>query len=420
MKRKTAYTLTSIFLFTTFFSFEERICLNFASSTTTLFLDPQTVTTSIGKYFTVNVEISAVVDLYGWEFKLSWNNTLLEALNVTEGNFLNKQGKSFFVSKISNIYGQMLVDCTLMGDVPGVSGDGLLATANFIVKDFGESLLDLYDTNLVNSLEQAITHTTTDGTVRVTKNPIARFMYSPKKPFVNETVVFNATSSSPNGGTIVKYEWKFGDGNATQLTNPIISHSYAAIGDYNVTLNITDSEGLSNTTWALVTVSVPTHDIAIINVTSPKTVASEIVYIYVDVENQGAFTETFNVTAYANSTSIATFTNIALYSRSILTVVFQWNATSTTKGNYIIGANVTSVPGESELKNNVYTNGMLKVTRLGDINGDNMVDILDIAMVARAYGSYPGHSRWNANADLDNNNIIDILDIAKVARNYGK
>ena len=420
MKRKTAYTLTSIFLFTTFFSFEERICLNFASSTTTLFLDPQTVTTSIGKYFTVNVEISAVVDLYGWEFKLSWNNTLLEALNVTEGNFLNKQGKSFFVSKISNIYGQMLVDCTLMGDVPGVSGDGLLATANFIVKDFGESLLDLYDTNLVNSLEQAITHTTTDGTVRVTKNPIARFMYSPKKPFVNETVVFNATSSSPNGGTIVKYEWKFGDGNATQLTNPIISHSYAAIGDYNVTLNITDSEGLSNTTWALVTVSVPTHDIAIINVTSPKTVASEIVYIYVDVENQGAFTETFNVTAYANSTSIATFTNIALYSRSILTVVFQWNATSITKGNYIIGANATSVPGESELKNNVNTNGILKITRLGDINGDNMVDILDIAMVARAYGSYPGHSRWNANADLDNNNIIDILDIAKVARNYGK
>ena len=57
---------------------------------------------------------------------------------------------------------------------------------------------------------------------------------------------------------------------------------------------------------------------------------------------------------------------------------------------------------------------------LGDINGDGVVDILDIAMVARAYGSYPGHPRWNPNTDLDNNNKIDIIDIARTARNYGK
>lgn len=55
-----------------------------------------------------------------------------------------------------------------------------------------------------------------------------------------------------------------------------------------------------------------------------------------------------------------------------------------------------------------------------DIDRNGKVDILDIAVVAKAYGSEPGHPNWNPKADLDGNGIIDILDIAKVARDYGK
>jgi hypothetical protein len=57
---------------------------------------------------------------------------------------------------------------------------------------------------------------------------------------------------------------------------------------------------------------------------------------------------------------------------------------------------------------------------LTDIDRNGKVDILDIAIAAKAYGSYPGHLRWNPKADLDGNNKIDIIDIAKVARDYGK
>jgi hypothetical protein len=56
----------------------------------------------------------------------------------------------------------------------------------------------------------------------------------------------------------------------------------------------------------------------------------------------------------------------------------------------------------------------------GDVNCDGKVDILDIATIAKAYGSYPGHPKWNPNVDLDGNNKIDIIDIAKAAKNYGK
>lgn len=36
------------------------------------------------------------------------------------------------------------------------------------------------------------------------------------------------------------------------------------------------------------------------------------------------------------------------------------------------------------------------------------------------YGSKPGDPNWNELGDLDKNNVIDILDIAKVAIDYGK
>jgi len=68
----------------------------------------------------------------------------------------------------------------------------------------------------------------------------------------------------------------------------------------------------------------------------------------------------------------------------------------------------------------MYLIGLGEKTILGDINGDYRVDILDISQIARAYGTTPGHPRWNPNADLDNSNLIDILDIAKAAKNYGK
>lgn len=56
----------------------------------------------------------------------------------------------------------------------------------------------------------------------------------------------------------------------------------------------------------------------------------------------------------------------------------------------------------------------------GDINYDLKVDILDIAIAASAFGSYPGHERWNPIADINNDNRIDIKDIGAIAKEFGK
>ena len=62
----------------------------------------------------------------------------------------------------------------------------------------------------------------------------------------------------------------------------------------------------------------------------------------------------------------------------------------------------------------------IAVTSVTDLNKDGKVNILDITIVAVAYGSKPGDPKWNALADLDKNGQINIIDISMVAKDYGK
>jgi len=60
------------------------------------------------------------------------------------------------------------------------------------------------------------------------------------------------------------------------------------------------------------------------------------------------------------------------------------------------------------------------ISLLGDLNGDNKVDVRDVSIVALAFGSYPGHARWNPVADVNKDRKIDVRDVALVAKNFGK
>jgi len=55
-----------------------------------------------------------------------------------------------------------------------------------------------------------------------------------------------------------------------------------------------------------------------------------------------------------------------------------------------------------------------------DLNEDGKIDIIDLAIVAKAYGKLNGESAYDQKADLDQNGIVDILDIAIVAADFGQ
>ncbi len=81
--------------------------------------------------------------------------------------------------------------------------------------------------------------------------PTASFTISPNPAQTNQTVTFDATSSTDPDGPITKYEWDLnGDGTyeVDNGTNPVITHTYTATGVITVRLRVTDAQGVRSTT----------------------------------------------------------------------------------------------------------------------------------------------------------------------------
>jgi uncharacterized protein (DUF2141 family) len=66
------------------------------------------------------------------------------------------------------------------------------------------------------------------------------------------------------------------------------------------------------------------------------------------------------------------------------------------------------------------TGGNITVRFMGDINGDGKVDVRDINIAAKAYGTVPGSPNWNPDADVNGDDKVDIRDLALMAKNYGQ
>jgi len=206
--------------------------------------------------------------------------------------------------------------------------------------------------------------------VTVEQKPIASFTFYPAAPIVNQNITFNATDSTPDGGELIDpdgYAWDFGDG--TNATGVIVDHAYAAAGTYNVSLTVTDTEGLSDSIWQLIEVIL--HDVAVIGVTPSATdvVIGKTITINVVVENQGTVSEDFTVTIYYPNNIIGTQT-VTLGAGANTTISFSWDTTGVASGTYTLSANASVVSGETDTTDNIFQDGEVTVrkpTGLGDV-----------------------------------------------------
>ncbi|RLI43690.1 hypothetical protein DRO69_09030 [Candidatus Bathyarchaeota archaeon] len=82
--------------------------------------------------------------------------------------------------------------------------------------------------------------------------PQANFKHIPLVPYVNESITFDASKSTPGDGDIIFYNWNFGDN--TTATGIIVEKSYKISANYTVTLTVTNSAGLNDTISKTVTV----------------------------------------------------------------------------------------------------------------------------------------------------------------------
>lgn len=71
---------------------------------------------------------------------------------------------------------------------------------------------------------------------------------------VGETLFFDAAGSVDTDGSVIGYEWNFGDGSPIE-TAVTVTHSYAATGQYTVTLTVIDNDAERTTLTITVVIS---------------------------------------------------------------------------------------------------------------------------------------------------------------------
>jgi hypothetical protein len=147
------------------------------------------------------------------------------------------------------------------------------------------------------------------------------------------------------------------------------------------------------------------------------------------VLNNGTVTETFDTNATYDGTLIGTQTVTSLAAGNTQTLTFNWNTAGVAAGNYTITATVRPPAGQTDLSNISKTatvQVLLPSQNPYDFDGNGKIDITDVAVVAKAFGSSESNpqGRWNPNADVYGPNgvpdgIVDLFDIAMVAKNFG-
>ena len=130
-------------------------------------VEPEHIEASVGDVFTVNITVDpAGYEVFGAQYDLYFDNTLLNAVDQTIGGFLTQDGTSTtkYKDKINNTLGIIEYSEARTGVDHGVTGYGILSTITFKAMEPGTCSLDLSGVRLSDPDAQYIDLLVGDGT----------------------------------------------------------------------------------------------------------------------------------------------------------------------------------------------------------------------------------------------------------------
>lgn len=236
---------------------------------------PQTSDVHAGVVFTVDIFVDPEgEEVYGVQYLLSFNNSVIRANVQTKGPFLTSDGNesAIVVSTIDNTTGICEYSETRKNTTVGVASSGTLATVTFTVIGNPEksSYLNLSEVIMTDANFSTIDCEITNGTLTVryehlVADALVYDMYNNVGSKHLCKVCFDGSKShAPDGSSITSYEWSFGDG--TYGTGRICEHIYETWnwngsdepGNYyepfHALLTVTDDGSDTSTTYFDVTV----------------------------------------------------------------------------------------------------------------------------------------------------------------------
>jgi hypothetical protein len=261
----------------------------------------------------------------------------------------------------------------------------------------------------------------------VTINPVPTVTVSPTSVSINLGQHQTFTATVIGGTPPYHYKWYVGGVLMVETTNNTFTFTPPSISMYyELYVEITDAPGLNATSNTAI---INGHDVGVTKVVptnnAPKRLLKTVfgrglpIGINVTVANVGYYAETFNVTAYVNAIAIASQT-VTLLSGQTTVIALVGTTPNLAYGQYAISAYAVAVTGEVNTANNFLTNNTNKITVTipGDINGDGIVNLLDLNYIT--FNWLKTVPPAPANADLNGDGVINLLDLNYVAFNWQK
>jgi PKD repeat protein len=230
------------------------------------------------------------------------------------------------------------------------------------------------------------------------------------------TVTLDASSSTPEGfnDTITSYTWNFGDGTSPITeTDPYITHEYINYGTYTITLNVTDNEGLWSTTQKPIKIYPEYGPTANFTYTPTEPIVNQTI----------TFNATNSIPGW--SKTLGDYSPIINYNWNFSdgTIIDTNNPiithNYTQPANYTVTLKITDSMGRTNQISTIIQ--VYNITeRPWDVNGDGKVDMVDLWLVQKAYGTREGQPGWDPRYDVNRDGKVDMIDLWIVQKHYGE
>lgn len=429
--------------------------------------------------FTVNVTILQATDLQKWQLSIIYNKNILNVVNVIEGQFLRNAGSTAFNFEIQNnfneTHGRVTAICSL--ETSGVTGNGTLVSLIFHVISLGNTTLSFDEVFLFDSTSYPIPYSKFDGYFNNMLVP--KLHVVPEKvvgpqwlPGTNFTITVTVESIE----NLYAYEFKLKYDSAVLICFGMIVHSPFDETRYITHFSVNNSVGeawvrtqyytpakplttylnaslvtlffrvrrigkselqLTDTHLIDVEGNKLTHeftdgyfatlvvDAAVISATlyPNKVYQGWLVFINITFFNDGNLTLSFEFKVYCDNLIINRSTINGLMPGEVRVVTLAWNTTNMSPYydyNYTVKVEIPPLQYEVDVADNTLCDGRILIKMPGDVNGDGIVELTDFLIVSDAFGSYPGHSRWNPDCDFNQDGIIELLDFLILSQNFAK
>ena len=378
-----------------------------AKAAGSLNIDPPLIPAqAVGTIAMYQVKVFGMDSFNGWDIQVQVNDSIIDPISVSvSGNVLGTPLQEFINCVDGGVGGGTAgnTGCSVKDGLgiahsaaifPGSSGDGangLLFTIKYKVLVTGPKVyspIALINDILTNGSGNGVDHVRVHGAYGNPPGqiPVALFTWKPEHPAGLQQVTFNASASyDPNPGhKILSYTWDFGDGGrAITVLTAYYNHtftsttsSYALLGNFTVTLTVTDDlvPHLTGTVQHVVEVKgQPFHDNAVQEILVSQEdhiIPGTPVQISVVVVDHGTSTEKgFNLTVSVENQILKTYnyTGGLITSQKVTTNPVTWNTTGKPYGAYEIKAELMPLraPNGTILESNNCPTGVCLSNNVG-------------------------------------------------------